>query len=256
MSIIEAMVAAYPAPEWALFFEVPNATGFNGRGRADAIAMNLWPSRGLALHGFEFKTARSDWLREKKDPAKAENLARFCNAWWLVISDVKIAPLEEVPLPWGVLLVKDKKLKTLRQAEVKPDVELTRSFIASLLRAATKDTVPRSEVDNLVLARLKKIQDDTDDGLKRENTRLRADLQQLHEEVGKFEVESGVSIRNAWRQKNQGAYIRTLMEGTLSTKKHFFESLVHQLKDAIISVEKVLELAEKTNENLSEEKVP
>ena len=40
-------------PEWALFFEVADSTGLAGHGRyLDAVAMNLYPSRGLELHGF------------------------------------------------------------------------------------------------------------------------------------------------------------------------------------------------------------
>ena len=46
-------------------FRLAIVDGFAGGGRyADAIAMNLWPSRGLAVHGFEIKISRGDWQRE------------------------------------------------------------------------------------------------------------------------------------------------------------------------------------------------
>ena len=44
----------------------------------------VWPSRGLYLHGFEIKVHRNDWLRELKNPAKAEEIAGYCHFWWVV----------------------------------------------------------------------------------------------------------------------------------------------------------------------------
>lgn len=57
-AIRHALRQKFPAQEYALFFEVRSATGFPGRLRsADALAMSLWPSRGLELHGFEIKVS-------------------------------------------------------------------------------------------------------------------------------------------------------------------------------------------------------
>jgi hypothetical protein len=77
----------HPAPEWAIFFEVANGLGVSDRRYADAVAMSLFPSRGLDVHGFEVKTARGDWLRELKNPKKADVIASYCDFWWLVIGD-------------------------------------------------------------------------------------------------------------------------------------------------------------------------
>lgn len=77
--ICAAMRKTYCQPEWALFFEVGNATGFNARRHADAVAMNMYPSRGLVLHGFEFKASKSDWKRELANPQKAEEIAQYCD---------------------------------------------------------------------------------------------------------------------------------------------------------------------------------
>ena len=73
------------SPRWATFPAVRNATGFARQVRtADAIAMALWPSMGLELHGFEIKSHRHDWLRELKKPDKADAIAKHCNRWWIV----------------------------------------------------------------------------------------------------------------------------------------------------------------------------
>ena len=105
-NIHAAMLQRYCAPEFALLFEVGNATGFATNRHADAIAMSLWPSRGLALHGFEFKASRSDWVRELKDPAKAETIATFCDYWFLVESDREIVKANALPMTWGLLAPK------------------------------------------------------------------------------------------------------------------------------------------------------
>ena len=45
----------YAAPEAAICFEVAQGTGTHARRHLDAVAMELWPSRGLALIGIEIK---------------------------------------------------------------------------------------------------------------------------------------------------------------------------------------------------------
>lgn len=78
LSLIEMLRRKYPSPEWAFMQEVaPRPIG--GR-YADVVAVNLWSSRGYAIHGFELKVSRSDWLRELKQPEKAEPIFRYCVA--------------------------------------------------------------------------------------------------------------------------------------------------------------------------------
>lgn len=39
---------------WLLFQEVRNTTGYARKeGYCDAMALSVWPSRGVSLHGFE-----------------------------------------------------------------------------------------------------------------------------------------------------------------------------------------------------------
>jgi len=40
---------AYPSPEWAVFFEVSNATGSGASRRADAVALGVALARALSL---------------------------------------------------------------------------------------------------------------------------------------------------------------------------------------------------------------
>ena len=51
---------------------------------ADAVAMNLFPSRGLALHGFEIKVSKSDFKSEIENPEKSVPVQQYCDHWWIV----------------------------------------------------------------------------------------------------------------------------------------------------------------------------
>ena len=54
MDIWELIQRRFPKEEYALLREVRNAAGYNATRSADAIAFNLWPSRGLEINGEEF----------------------------------------------------------------------------------------------------------------------------------------------------------------------------------------------------------
>lgn len=153
-ALYEALTRRFDPPEWALFAEVRTQLGSTTRS-ADAVAMNLWPSRGMALAGFELKQDRRDWLREKRNPEKAEAMARLCNEWWLVTTEGVIKDPDEIPGPWGWLLLADKA-KTLRVKQ-KPEIRpspmldgqpvLLRSLVASLVRRAHTEGQRRPEVN-------------------------------------------------------------------------------------------------------------
>jgi len=94
----EKLSYKFSTPAWAFLPQVRNGTGYlrNTTRTADAIAMSLYPSRGLDLHGFEIKVSRTDWLGELKNPEKAEAIAQFCDYWWIV-APKEIINLDEVP---------------------------------------------------------------------------------------------------------------------------------------------------------------
>lgn len=122
----------YPAPEWALMEEVAPHTG-GGTRYADAIAVNLWRSRGHAIHGFEIKVSRSDWLRELKDPSKAEPVYRYCDHWWIV-APKGVVKDGELPPTWGLLELRASWLVQVVAAPRLEATPVTRAFFASLMR--------------------------------------------------------------------------------------------------------------------------
>lgn len=126
----------FPADSYALFFEVGDGTGSLVTRRADAVVQCLWPSRGLWLAGVEIKVSRADWLRELADPAKADAIHRFCDHWYLAVSDAEIVRAGELPDGWGLLAPRAGKLAVkVRPAKLAPQ-PITAAFRAALLRAA------------------------------------------------------------------------------------------------------------------------
>lgn len=145
MNIQTALRQRFKSPEYAYFSEVGDATGGMVRRHADGVAMSLWPSRGLEIIGIEIKVHRSDWLRELKNPEKAEAIFKFCDRWYLV-SDEASARKEEIPPTWGWLCLKGTKLVEIVKAPKLEPTPLTRSFIAAILRRASESSATAEEL--------------------------------------------------------------------------------------------------------------
>ena len=130
-----------------MIVEFRGGTGWGRESRADAIAMDLWPSHGLELIGFEIKTSRSDWLNEVKNPDKCDPIKQFCDRWYLVSYDRAIVKdysfngePNELPEDWGHITIDyTGKLKTLKEAPKLNPKPVDRLFLAALMRRAAKD---------------------------------------------------------------------------------------------------------------------
>lgn len=129
----------YAPPEWALLEEVRNTTGAGYAERyADAVAMNLWPSRGMEVLGFEIKVRRSDWLNELKQPSKSAPIQKFCDRWWVVAGGGNIVSGGELPPTWGLMVVSHDRLVVTKEAPKLDAAPLDRGFIASVLRRSAE----------------------------------------------------------------------------------------------------------------------
>ncbi len=138
-------------PRYVVAEHVRNQCGFGGHWgtgplrTADAIAVDLWPSSGNAIHGFEVKTSRADWRTELKDPAKAEAFRPYCDHWWLVVPDAGIVQ-HDLPPGWGLLTVtKAGALRAARKAPKNDREPMPFGMTAAWLRAVAKTTERRQE---------------------------------------------------------------------------------------------------------------
>lgn len=130
------------------------SAGFDSRRICDYMALDLWPGgygkdAGPKLHGHEVKVSRSDWLTERRDPEKAEAFRRYCDYWWLVVSDRGIVKPGELPEGWGLLVASGNTLRAATTATLNADVEpLPRHVQATFARAVTKTTIRLTHRDD------------------------------------------------------------------------------------------------------------
>lgn len=120
---------------WAYAEHVRSATGFaDGKRVADAIAMDLWESKGLELHGHEVKVSRSDWLTELRDVEKAEAFRPYMNRWWLVVPDKEIVK-DDLPDGWGLIVANWAGVRVVRHAPKQDPLPMPKPMLGALLRA-------------------------------------------------------------------------------------------------------------------------
>jgi hypothetical protein len=198
----------YGAAEWALLFEVLDATGARNTRSADALAMNTWPSRGLAVHGIEIKVSRSDFLNELRRPAKAETIARYCDYWWVAAPEDIVKP-GEVPEAWGHLAPFGDSLGVVKLGAKNPEPKaLDRLFVASVLRNAGRvdEGELRIAAAKILAAERAAIQETVDNEVSRRSTRWK----ELSDIVNKFESDSGLAIATGWRGEKLGKKVKIL----------------------------------------------
>lgn len=231
----------YAPPAYAIFGEVANGTGLNIDRYADAVAMSLWPSRGLDIIGFEIKVSRSDLVAELNNPKKSEAIQKYCDRWFIVLSDESLIKEGELPSSWGLMVKRGDRLIAKKEAPQLSPVPLDRVFVASMLRRAseTQDRVisqavvrgkeeSRQEVETLrnEVHRL--------NGIARDYESLRHGVEDFEKEVGqKLTYYSGSEI--ARRVKIVGRHLglrdpRDNIKGVCESLKRYTALIEEDLK--------------------------
>lgn len=224
--VIAALRLRYPRDAYAFLEQVSNATGFKARRWSDALVMSLWPSRGLEVIGIEVKVSRSDWLAELNNPAKADEIAKYCDAWYLAVGDEEIVQTGELPMGWGLLVpMADGKMRCKTEPIRNHDVRLDRPFIAAVLRRAQEQIVPEAELQ----AKYREGQAEAEKRLKDYVPSEYKFAKQYHDElknkVAEFELASGVSIQHAWDGGKLGEAVRLVRNGAYLREKEQLRGL-------------------------------
>lgn len=237
--LLDRLRRRYPAPQYALFAEVGDET--SGRSRsADAIAMGLWRSRGIELQGFEIKVDRRDWVRELKNPEKAEPIARFCDRWWIVVSDPEIVKEGELPVSWGLIAPRANDLVAVVEAPKLDAVPMTRAFLAALMRAAHKVSPNEKAVADARRAGI-------EIGRERERTRfggdaeMRRELESLRRSVAAFETTSGVKIDD-WNGKHIGEAVAAILDLGVAHRERELQWAADNLEHAAKTTRELLKV--------------
>ena len=144
-AVIDLIRKRHPSPSWVVVEEVGNATGSAHSRYADAVAIGIWPSHGYAIHGFECKQSREDLKKELIDPTKADAIGKYCDYWWLVLSDKKLMDGFAIPEAWGVLYKSGQVLKVGKKAPKRDASPISRGFLAAAIRRVTGGWIPKRE---------------------------------------------------------------------------------------------------------------
>jgi hypothetical protein len=228
MNAAELMVLVqgrFSQPEWALFPQVRDAAGFSASRTMDALAVSLWPSRGLEWHGIELKVSRADWVRELRNPAKAEGFCTQCDRWWVVVSDRRIVHNGELPPTWGLLAPHGKGLRAFVEAPLMgARGPLDRSFVAAVMRRASQVVVTpaaaRAELDRAFERGMQ--EGKIEAGYNRDGLMRQHEL--LERSVREFEERSGVRI-NDWDGGKIGDAVRVVMRGDVEAQQRRLRNL-------------------------------
>lgn len=224
----------YSAPEWALLFEVRNGTGAGANRSADALAMNLWPSRGMELHGFEVKVSRGDLLAELRAPEKSDAVQRYCDRWWLVVGEKDLVKPGELPAAWGLLAPLGNYLRAFVEAPKLEPAAVDRRFLSALLRNAVENLTDKKEIDAMVRARLEELRKSDRRVLDQRKKDAVWHDGQLEKSLRAFEEKSGISI-GAYDGERIGALVQVVRasrpEQIVQSAEYFAERLEKMLVD-------------------------
>lgn len=244
----------HPAPAWAVLQHVRNQTGYRKVQvrTADAIALSLYPSNGLVMHGFEIKVSASDLRKELLDPTKAAEFSEYCDYWWLVISSESIMQGVQIPDAWGVLVANGQSLKVLTPAPKRTPKPMDIGLVCGLIRKAAEATdniikgmVPIADLNTLAEKR-------ATEKLEQHTRVMKYELDALKRSVDEFEKESGLKIVNGWRCSQTAKAVKHVMEHGTETIIEFAREdarrskrYLERLEGFLSEVDAELEVAEK-----------
>jgi hypothetical protein len=225
--ITQLLRIRYSGDQWAFVSEVPNGTGTDMDRRCDGLAMCLWPSKGLYLHGHEIKVSRSDWLTEIQDVSKAAAFSRYCHFWWIVAPQ-GIVKLEELPSNWGLMCPSGRALRAKKPATLTSPEMPSHSLLAGMFRACCKASAAE---EALRAARESGYSAGFADARRNDKT-AKSDTdrryEQLRRSVDEFEQASGITIA-AYGGKQLGELVRLVESVQPKGIQNWLERLASEL---------------------------
>lgn len=204
--------ARYATNGCVVLEEVRNAGGFNASRAVDMLAMETWPSKGYVTRAFEIKVTRSDWLRERADPSKAEAFAAMVDEFWIV-SPPGVALVEELPAGYGLFhSAGAQRLKLMRQAatRVGQRAPIDRALVAAML-VRSQDA---KRVERLIADARKEERAMIEPRIQHLVERRAGDATGLQASVAAFEARSGVRI-GSYDGGRIGDAVRVVRDGKL-----------------------------------------
>ena len=214
--------------------------------RFDAIAITLWPSSGLYVHGFEIKVTKADWRNEKAKPSKSAALMRWCDGYSLVCPP-DVAGVEDLLPGWGLIHATEEGLRKKLDPPKLDPVERGVGFMRCMLLRQAQRT-PRTPED-IAKARQAGFTEGFEAGKRDagyENESNKRALESLRQSIDAFEKAAGFQIARGWNGAPQtGAAVRLL-------QRHGVEGLANRLGSAAEAANDIGELAKSLRALLAE----
>jgi hypothetical protein len=244
----------------AFLAQVRNKAGFEAERTFDAVAIDLWPSRGLTIEIFEVKCTRTDWQSELANPLKAEAACAIADRFTIVAPKGCVKP-EELPHGWGLVEVlgdgEEKPWRLVSQIpaarlhDEKPNNRLVdRGFLVGLLRSAP-GAIPggkrkgpdQEEIDLAVKAAVASAQVQWERQHERETARMREVLAKVQE----FERAAGIQIASLQGYGDDpaalGRAVKVVLSGSNAVEQaqRRIENTQRGLRDAADALEPYLD---------------
>jgi len=186
--------------------------------------------------------SRGDWLRELKDPAKAEEMAVFCEYWYIVAPKGVVLPGELPPL-WGLVEVQDGKLiKKHVPNQTRETKPWTEAFIAAVMRRAAEVVTPTARMQEILEKGRKEGQEFERKATSYTYKRLSEEVVELKKAILDFERASGIEIKT-WGNKpaEVGAIVRLVLNGGYRSLPGLLRRFAQDAMNFVQTVEKGLE---------------
>jgi len=233
--------ARYAPPGWVTIRECSDRTGYRNRS-ADLIALGIWPSRGLEIIGFEIKSLRGDWLKELKEPEKADPIAVHCDRWYIVVTNPAIIKPGELPADWGLIVPHGAVLRIVVESAYRDKGAVSRPFFMSMMRHIIDGTVAKDLFKQKLDEAFKQRENDLRNDLDWQHKNTEEKFKSLSEKVEEFEKASGVQLSNRWESgKDIGEAVRFVLnhkpDEHLSQLKWLSERLKNIAKDVDLDIE-------------------
>lgn len=209
--------ARFCAPQYGLLWEVGNSTGLKCSRHIDALAMSLWPGRGLDLIGMELKVSRGDWVKELKSPGKSEPILKFCNRWYLVAAEASIVKPGELPETWGLMVPRGKALAVVKEApKLKPE-PVTKDFLAAIFRQSSLQSSDAGAYKAAHAAGWEEGREYARETFEREHRHAMKELETMRAALADFTKETGIDLRSGYmwngEPKKIGRAVRMVLDG-------------------------------------------
>lgn len=213
----------FPSNEYALVPQVRNGTGYAKTVRtADALALSLWPSKGITLSGFELKDSRSDVLKELGDSSKSDEIGKHCNHWWLVVSKESIIKKGELPPAWGLIVIsEDGVARKVKNAPYREALPLDLPLMAAIFKAVSRsDAVDENVIQQRIDSAIKKAEAAWLEAEKSRRERDSSDastkLAKIQKRMEEFRRETGIELLYAdWKWEPLMKATKFVMDGGL-----------------------------------------